>query len=86
MELLEQIKRNVSKVKKGLENVSCEKRLRELGLLSLKKNPGETSLWPSSVCEELISRRKIDFLHGLRVIGQGRWGGVASNLKQRDSG
>ncbi|GAB0204300.1 mitochondrial enolase superfamily member 1 [Grus japonensis] len=76
MELLEQVQRRAMKIIRGVDHISCEDRLRELGLFNLEKTPGR----PSSslpVPEEAYRKSGeglFTSLPGHVVIGQGVMG------------
>ncbi|GAB0177814.1 mitochondrial enolase superfamily member 1 [Grus japonensis] len=75
MELLERVQRRATKLIRGLERLSCEDRLRELGLFSLEKR----QLWgdliaASQYLKGPIGKLERDCLSGSAVTGQGVMG------------
>ena len=56
---------------RGLEDLSCEGRLRELGLFCLEKDAGTSHCGLPSTGREFINRRETDFLCDLIVMRQG---------------
>ena len=71
MELLERVQRRATKMIRGLEHLSYEEKLRELGLFSLEKRRLCGDLIVAFQYLKLINRSGNSCLQGWRVTGQG---------------
>jgi len=72
MELLDRVHRRATRRIRGLEHVSYEDRLRELGLFSLeKRRPWEDLLAAFQYLKGAYKKLERDFLQGPVGIGQG---------------
>lgn len=72
VDLVEQVQRRAARMIRGLENLFCKEKVRELGMFRLKKRRlQETLLQPFNTERRLIKKIESSFLLRQITIGQG---------------